>query len=1355
MFRLRRSAGRSSPIILGDRARDAQQWDVAAHHYRAALLRNPDNPPIWVQFGHALKEGGSHQAAEAAYRRAIAYDPAAPDPYLQLGHVLKLRGRTGEAKTAYLHAHSLDPTLREAMVELAALGCSAQDLPQLVREVPTPAAAKKSGGDTSWRRKRRKESLITRADRARDLGQWDLAVGLYRQALDRNPANPPIWIQYGHARKEAGQRDAEMAYRRALAYDPRLTDGHLHLGRVLKLRGKTEAARLSFLQAFALDPSLSAPLGELAGLGWDKVQVDELKALIEDDESHLADASHRHRREIDDWRRPDSVSHFPATPSDAQHGLSTGTQGVNGAKTLKSIAYITNRPDTATMMYRVYNYADAFSRAGVVCTIVDFTDVKLSDVENTDIVIFCRIPETPKLCEIVLRCRSNGQQVIYDVDDLIFDPDRIEYLRAAANPQNRDLYLSLMTNTAAMMRHFDLVTVATFALKQEVERFGKTAHVVPNTLALTEARPGEGPPIPRRGERLRISYLSGTGTHDDDFAVCKAALTRLMRECDDVELMIVGTLDASEFEQFGKRLIRLPYVPHSTMLGYLKTADINLAPLEPGNPFTNCKSELKVFEAASFGIPTIASPVSGYGSVIVHGVNGLLAISTEDWYERLLMLREKPDRRAAIGEAAKRSIAPRFLVADTVDEAMAVYSLALSGRYRRPLASVVPDDDLPSISVVAPLYNKQAEVSFFLESLRRQSYRGQYEVVLVNDCTPDASVTVVENFERYQMTACDTNPNMRLRIISLASNGGNCVSRNTGIRESDGDIIVIVDADCMFNRDFLALHAQAYAHGDCDVAIGPINIETSESPPLAVLNSFELDPSLADRRSDPQDPMVRDSFVNCITRNFSVRRSFLAGIPGTQLFDEEFGYSADPRSGFGWEDVEMGYRLYMARARIKYLATTVSIHVSHYSNNQGKSLRSLRNFRRLHDRHPDLLLTARSWSVRTYDAIVNWVRADGESPEENDDYKALEPRFPCYARPPVVLDRSAPLRILTYRWHCSHQYELYRLGHSVTLVRGGGAEICDAWDWAKRPLPTNARFRDVSEISPRDFDVAILHFDENVLHPERGNGVLTDDWGASFRRGLTEWDIPKIAICHGTPQFRGQYDASYSEPDLGTIIEESRQELVDALADVPVVCNSAQAEREWGFRKSLTIWHGFSPHEYPVGRHDRGILSMNRGAFHRPHYNGMFVHDSVRDLLGDEAPISHLNVPDPNSGYEPDTWDWAVAKFQNYVAALGEYSVYFNPTIRSPMPRTRGEAMMSGLVSVSLRNYDVDQFIENGVNGFYADTAEELAEHLKYLVRNPWSRQRMALASRRTALDLFNLDRYLASWSKLLAQIVG
>jgi glycosyltransferase involved in cell wall biosynthesis/SAM-dependent methyltransferase len=136
---------------------------------------------------------------------------------------------------------------------------------------------------------RRKPNVIARADRARDAGQWELAAGLYRKALDRDPLNSGVWVQYGHALKESGDlRDpdklaqADAAYRRALSLDPCVADPHLHLGHVLKLQGKTKEAEASYLRAFALDPSMPYPLQELSGLGWSKAMLDELQGLVVD-----------------------------------------------------------------------------------------------------------------------------------------------------------------------------------------------------------------------------------------------------------------------------------------------------------------------------------------------------------------------------------------------------------------------------------------------------------------------------------------------------------------------------------------------------------------------------------------------------------------------------------------------------------------------------------------------------------------------------------------------------------------------------------------------------------------------------------------------------------------------------------------------------------------------------------------------------------------------------------------------------------------------------------------------------------------------------------------------------------------
>lgn len=80
--------------------------------------------------------------------------------------------------------------------------------------------------------------------------------------------------------------------------------------------------------------------------------------------------------------------------------------------------------------------------------------------------------------------------------------------------------------------------------------------------------------------------------------------------------------------------------------------------------------------------------------------------------------------------------------------------------------------------------------------------------------------------------------------------------------------------------------------------------------------------------------------------------------------------------------------------------------------------------------------------------------------------------------------------------------------------------------------------------------------------------------------------------------------------------------------------------------------------------------------------------------------------------------------------------------------------MMCGVVTVSARNHDVERFIDNGVNGFYAEEADELRSQLYFLTRNPDAARRIGAASRARAMEVFHVDRYLAHWSELLAEVI-
>jgi hypothetical protein len=396
-------------------------------------------------------------------------------------------------------------------------------------------------------------------------------------------------------------------------------------------------------------------------------------------------------------------------------------------------------------------------------------------------------------------------------------------------------------------------------------------------------------------------------------------------------------------------------------------------------------------------------------------------------------------------------------------------------------------------------------------------------------------------------------------------------------------------------------------------------------------------------------------------------------------------------------------------------------------------------------------MTTRRWSSETLARIAAWARSCDVDLGEDIQFVSRKLELPGA---PAIRTKPKRLRVLTYRWHVPHQYELYKLPFDFTLVTNLGSPMTDKWEYGQRPFPVNARMVEAAKVDPKDFDLAILHFDENVLAPENTNGVIGPDWGAAFRWFLENVRLPSVAVCHGTPQFHGQYRPAYSGADLMQPIEAERIRLVQALADMMVVCNSHQAEAEWRFQRSRTIWHGFDPAEFPPATYERGILSpLGPLVMSRPHYRGYYVYRQVFDGLQDELRPHSLHVAEPHFAHTGN--GYAEAKYRLYVNQIRRYSVYFNPTLRSPMPRARTEPMMCGVVPVSAKNHDVDRYIKNGVNGFYSEDPRELRDQLLFLHKNPAAVRRIGAEARRTACTVFNYDRYLNDWLEFVDAVAG
>lgn len=64
---------RGSPRNRANRARDGQEWELAARFYVDELNRGAHDPAIWLQLGRCLKEAGKNSAAEIACSKAATF----------------------------------------------------------------------------------------------------------------------------------------------------------------------------------------------------------------------------------------------------------------------------------------------------------------------------------------------------------------------------------------------------------------------------------------------------------------------------------------------------------------------------------------------------------------------------------------------------------------------------------------------------------------------------------------------------------------------------------------------------------------------------------------------------------------------------------------------------------------------------------------------------------------------------------------------------------------------------------------------------------------------------------------------------------------------------------------------------------------------------------------------------------------------------------------------------------------------------------------------------------------------------------------------------------------------------------
>ena len=93
-------------------------------------------------------------------------------------------------------------------------------------------------------------------------------------------------------------------------------------------------------------------------------------------------------------------------------------------------------------------------------------------------------------------------------------------------------------------------------------------------------------------------------------------------------------------------------------------------------------------------------------------------------------------------------------------------------------------------SIIVPTYNEEKDIRQTLKCLLALDYANK-EILIIDDST-DNTPAIVREYE-----------SENLKLIRPAVRKGRCEARNLGIRESTGDVLVILNADVLLPDDFL------------------------------------------------------------------------------------------------------------------------------------------------------------------------------------------------------------------------------------------------------------------------------------------------------------------------------------------------------------------------------------------------------------------------------------------------------------------------------------------------------------------------------------------------------------------------
>ena len=305
------------------------------------------------------------------------------------------------------------------------------------------------------------------------------------------------------------------------------------------------------------------------------------------------------------------------------------------------ISYLISEADDRAL-YAPHRYAAKF---GILMKSVA---VRLRDVLSAgryDIVFIFREALMINTAIIERLLAASRAKLVFDFDDAIWLPrvseanGMLAFLRGGPS------------KVPQILRCSDMVLVGNRYLADYASAYNDNVHVVPTTLDTASHAPRPHPPRERvcigwSGSPSTIPYIDGL----------TPVLTRLKQRFG--ERIYFKVMGDSRYENPALSVNGVTW-REETEVEDTAELDIGLMPL-PDDPWTRGKCGFKALLYMSLAIPAVVSPIGVNADIVQDGVNGLTAITDDEWVAKLSTLIEDAGLREQLGMRGRQTVVEHF-----------------------------------------------------------------------------------------------------------------------------------------------------------------------------------------------------------------------------------------------------------------------------------------------------------------------------------------------------------------------------------------------------------------------------------------------------------------------------------------------------------------------------------------------------------------------------------------------------------------------------------------------------------------------------------------------------------------------